>query len=668
MPDAGGPAPVVPPAVGIVGGKVVPRGGGDGLPGVPVRILRREDSGWVAHSTVTTGDGGAFRVEGLAGGLYRLIPGKEAVPADERSEAEVRVPADKGTELVLELEVIDEAIAVHVHGTVTFDSGRVPGRFSFDFWKFDGTRHINCLVEGTAGKFTKRLPFAGQFDVTSMKIDGEDHDYVFEEVKAVDGAGFALVVEEAREAGVLVVDAGTGQPVSGARVHGEREEDHERIIVSPGEHNPPGPNTLGASPVLTDASGRVSLGRGRGKRAVWVIADGFAWSRGEVRFAGGEDARVALVPGGTVRLLVADWSRLQDPRIHAWPVEAGQAGEDVHGLPMQLPQADQAGELVVDGMPAGRYLLKVLRGAWFKRGETYGRTLIDVSAGKTTTATIKTTPPPDSYPVDLTLSVGGGWGGAPSSVLFDGVDAGNASVYQFFDLDAPGEDGVVRLRTDPLPPGRYRVEVSPQGWTGEVTVLQGGGSLRLAIPPPGTLRIGVRSSAAGEPVRSSELYWTANPERSAPDVHVLPNDGPGRFRLTVPPGAIRLLVSGAGLRSRSMEVPSTSGLVVERDVVLDASAALTVRFTLDGKPYTGDAYAFLKEKEPPPDEVDRVKRYLETRRIARVASGEATFGDFEPGVWILQVLAGGMKEVPPREVRLEAGVPVQLDVALERRE
>lgn len=635
------------------------------MPGVLVRVLRKEGAEWVGRSKVTTGEKGAFRVEGLDGGLYRLIPGAETLPIDERSAAEVLIPQEKNADLVLELEQVDDAIAVHVRGTVTFDSGRVPARFSFAFWRFDGTRHVRCLVEGSAGKFTKRLPYAGEFAVTSMKVDGESHDGFFETFDVVEGANLAVVVEEAREAGVLVVDAASGQPVNGASVHREVDEDHERMVASPAAHNPPGPNTQKAVPLKTDATGRVSLGHGRGEQEVWVIADGFAWSRARVRFARGEDARVALVPGGVVQIRVEDWSRLDDPRMHAWEIAAGQTKEDVSGIPMQLPPADGEGELVVDGMPVGRYDVRVLRGAWFKGGEVYGKVVVDVRRGERTTAEIKTTPPPKSFPVDIVVAVEGDWPSPPSSLLLDGLDPGNASVYSFTEIVPPPDGKTIRLRTEPVPPGRYRVEISPQGWTSEVTVPQGGGGLRFEIPAPGMLRLLVKNSTTGEPERSSVVHWTANPKRSAPNVQVLPNEGPGRFRFPVPPGSIRLLVSGAGLRSRSAEVQATTGSVVERTVVLDASAALTVRLSVDGKPYTGKASAILMVKEPPADVADIGKHFVDTTMIVHASNGEASFTDFDPGVWVLEINAPGMKEVPPRELRLAAGTPVRVDIALE---
>jgi len=372
-----GPA-VDAPTPGAVTGVVHRRDTRKGVPGVPVRALRRQGDDWAAALQAETDADGRFVLDGLPPGPYRVRPGSDDKPSSEVSHADVTVESARAADVALDWEPMPDDGTVYVRGTVAFDSGRVPAKFSFRFWDAAGGDFGRYAVEGEEGRFGRRLPRAGAYSVTAMTVDGEPHEYFFREVKVTAEQPLDLVVEESREIGVIVYDAATRQPVEGARIY--RRDPRDRA-TSTHPHAPPGPETLAGAPLLTGATGRASLGRGRGTEVFWVVAGGYAWSRASVARGTTEDARVDLKPGGSLRIRVPGWGGLEDPHLSAWIVREGQSEDDELGLPMALPGPVANEEVLVEGLLAGRYLLRVHTGPWLQHLVVHGRVGVTVVPG-----------------------------------------------------------------------------------------------------------------------------------------------------------------------------------------------------------------------------------------------------------------------------------------------
>ncbi|HEU4395708.1 MAG TPA: carboxypeptidase-like regulatory domain-containing protein, partial [Planctomycetota bacterium] len=377
-PDAAndGPAPDAQPP-GEVAGIVRVRDTQRPVAGVPVRALVRRGEEWAPLGTATTDAGGRFLIGGLPPGPCRIQPGDADKPASEVSSADVVVASGGRAETDLQWEHLPEKGTVHCRGTVKFDSGRPATQFSFRL--LDGRGGLSdsrgesdpatggeagrYAVEGTNGWFGRRLPRPGAYTVTEMSVEGEEHDYFFKDVRVVDGESLDLVVEEIREIGVVVFDADSRQPIEGARLF--RHDPKDRATAG-GSTAAPGPETLRGTPIVSGKGGRASLGRGRGGEIVWVVADGYAWSRATVPRGSSEDARVDLRPGGALRIRVPGWSRLDDPHLSAWPMKPDQSADDLDGLPISLPSPGADERALVEGLPTGRYLLRVHTGPWLQ--------------------------------------------------------------------------------------------------------------------------------------------------------------------------------------------------------------------------------------------------------------------------------------------------------------
>ena len=346
--------------------------------GVPVRALFRRGAEWTELGTATTDAEGRFLIGDLPPGPCRVQPGDADTPEMEVSHADVVVPSGGRAEAELQWEALPANGTIHCRGTVKFDSGRPAQQFSFRLLDSTGGDAGRYAVEGTDGWFGRRLPRPGAYSVTAMTVEGEEHGYFFKDVRIVEGESLDLVVEEIREIGVLVFDADSRQPIEGARLWRHDPEDR---ATAGGSTAAPGPATLRGTPILSGKGGRASLGRGRGGEIIWVVADGHAWSRATVPRGAGEDARVDLRPGGALRIRVPGWARLDDPHLSAWPLNRDQPAEEVDGLPISLPSPDADERVLVEGLPTGRYLLRVHTGPWLQHLVVHGHETVTVVPG-----------------------------------------------------------------------------------------------------------------------------------------------------------------------------------------------------------------------------------------------------------------------------------------------
>src|SRR5688572_1790095 len=91
-------------------------------------------------------------------------------------------------------------------GTVSFPDGSVPKSFVFFLTPEDGRR---IGVFGKAGRFEKRIPSAGTYWMSAFFADGVRHSYLPDRLEVEEGKEVRILLEEARPAAILAVDAAT---------------------------------------------------------------------------------------------------------------------------------------------------------------------------------------------------------------------------------------------------------------------------------------------------------------------------------------------------------------------------------------------------------------------------------------------------------------------------
>jgi hypothetical protein len=290
---------------------------------------------------------------------------------------------------------------------------------------------------------------------------------------AGDGAKQDLRVPEPAEFLLRVVAEESGEPVEGARVSlwPERGEDEPRRFLerpvegpSPGEfllRTVPGRYGLAIEaplrmpspegPGLLLESGKRGEGTFRLRQAGQLRV---RWS-GFAAAGDGRRPRVSLIPEGGVR--------------EGWRTTSTIRGE----------------ETLFTGLAPGRYRAEIR--------DDSGETLMDpwtveVRGGETAEVDLDGKPPPAAPESGLrgTITRHPAYGGGDYDASLRGIGSSNGSVWKFFRVEdsAPGRPSA--FSAGPVPPGPYRLEISPQ-WITRIEVPSGGARVDLTVPEPAEL-------------------------------------------------------------------------------------------------------------------------------------------------------------------------------------
>jgi hypothetical protein len=544
---------------------------------------------------------------------------------------------------------------IRVRGTVKYEDGRPVGEFQFDL---DG-EDTALLVCGRDGAFDRRLPGPGLYRVWLVHADGENWEDLGLEFEVADGASVDVVLPLAKDATLLVVDRETGAPLPSARALVHRESADEWIY-----DDYPNPATLGGEALAADAAGRISLGPGKGTTTVFVVADGRAWRKVEVGRDGAAATRVALEPGGALRLTVAGWTALEEATVFA------QCEEPWRGWSLPPPGAD--GRADYSGIPEGVWTVFVRRGWQWLDGEVYGEGQVRVSTGAETALTIETTPSSAGAPVPVsgTVALPAAWGRRHIRLVFEGAEPRNRTVERSSRFEALGDGTPTPFALGPMPPGEYEVTIDPQYYL-RVTVQAGGGEFAFRVPPPGTLVVRVVDDATDAPVAGAGVWWhTVTDRRSITNDSASGGDAPGSFRIVAPAGRVVVSASAPGYAPDGWGTSFDPGGFVDSRVEVreGAETPVTVRLRRAGTlrvqfQWEGDSpdwgsispYIYWKDEDG-----------SETGWGLDVEKGVARGDEFPPGTYELRVelTEGEFDEVPPVPVRIAAGetttVPIRL--------
>jgi hypothetical protein len=362
-------------------------------------------------------------------------------------------------------------------------------------------------------------------------------------------------------------------------------------------------------------------------------------------------AVVELHPGGAVLLRVPRWSELENPHAYACPPgpdpgsvvgEAvvvfedapdaegggeeiphggvagpggeGEAGDAAHGHagaeeavgvtttlhevapdPVALAWGRDRGipaeGLLLEGLAPGTWNFVVRRGSEDCGGEIYGSAEGVVVAGRTTPVTVAVTPTSAGPRRTVTgrILVPEAWGFPAVAATLRGVDPRNADIEEVATAQPLPADGApASFAWRDLPPGRYRLTVSPPGWAGEVVVPDAPDpSFDAALPRPGEVVVAAVDRATGEALLPSSVsvWGSASPGPLRAATAELPET-----LHRVLPGEIRGHVFGPeGYRDTSFEVKVAEGASARVVVRLRRAAVIVVLLRSAGEKYTGEA-------------------------------------------------------------------------------
>jgi len=519
-----------------------------------------------------------------------------------------------------------------VRFTVGFlGSERAVGRVRAAVWALD--RDAEAIpVTTDDGTFEITLPAPGRYRLGDIEIDGEEIPHYSRDLLVINSDAIEILVPEARDVTLVVVDAKDGRPVADVMVHDYVASWEWDLGFEPG-HRIPGPRTLGSKPRRTDRSGRLALGKGRGAASVYLFAEGYAWTAVSIPFDAGDEIVVELERGGAVRLVVPGWNELRKPRVWARRV---MSFDDFRVL-----QPDKNGVLLLDGLLGDDYAFTVRRGQPWDEGKVYGTGEISVRAGETGELTVHVKPEVTLPKVRVTgtLTVPATWKERPTWMTFEGFEEANAEIDETVMFFRPP----YRYETKPIPPGQYVVEVRPYLWGRRVTVSDRGERFDFELPHPVTVRVTVVDAEGGRRIPGATLMWRVPMPggSSSSSSWIRPDSASDLLVFQAPPGTVWLEAEAPGYYGYEQTVDADEN----RDVTvrLDEGGVVVVRLRLNGRPFDGAGMRVTVETS------DRHFDYPFENGVARLDTVEP--GDYE--VKLSDV--AGCAAVPAQRVEVKAG-------------
>ena len=703
---------------------------------VTVRLSRPEAATGTAEDASTDADG-TFVFDSVLPGRWLVRTGGHDHPPEMRASAEVRVEAGASSHPTLRVNDMGPTGGVLAQVSVRYArSDRVPKEIGIRLRRLGDGRGW-FAGRGRDGRCEVRVPSLGRFHLYELHADGESHEecrgYVFLEA----GKGLALILDEPAEAIVLAVDAATRSPIATALA--SRRED---LSIDSSAAHPLVAQTDLVGMVRAEESGRIRMGKGLGVAELVVGAPGYAWTAITVPFDGSVKT-VSLVRGGSLRLRVENWAKLEEPIVSEyqippdvvlgpdgefeWNLTLGSAAEpaDDAEVAVEVTEADEmnapgaagdddsggdrdalffstmlsntrggfapdidsspvpllapSGEVLLQGLAPGQHAFLVRRGESNAYCELYGAGTVTIRRGETVTLAIPTTPSTAGTlaPITGKLTVPEGWGPGPFLCRFDGNQPTNAHVHDLAMLEtSTSDDSALGIRTEPIPPGRYRVTIDPTRWGVDVTVPEGGADYRWSLPQPGVFRVRALDATSRAPVADAAVMCRAQGPAEQDRFTIAWNDpyseesDPERVWIRrALPGPATLLVESEGYFPESVSVDAVAGVTTNVEVLLRRCAGVVVRVRLDGAPFRSQAPVEVnlralhevRETDGAETEVDASDSSLQ------LGSGSATFDGLLAGSYEVELDGlAGFESGPRRRVDVRAGETAEVVIDLVR--
>ena len=445
----------------------------------------------------------------------------------------------------------------------------------------------------------------------------------------------------------------------------------------------PGPATVHGPAHAADGSGRIVLPAGRGDAKVAVRAPWSAWVLLDVTY-GADEITVELVPGGTVKLPIENWGELEEARVFSGlGIRAADAAAENHDeeivremglheerLDEPVPPPGKDGTILLEGIACGPRTFAVRRGEWWVNGDLYGSASGIVVAGETVEITLPTKPTKAGAraPIEGTVTVAEEWGfpdragdGMPMEIR--GQQPTNAPVQVNVDVL------LGKFKTEPIPPGRYSVEIDEYGWGAEIDVPQGRARYAWTIPAPATLRLRLVDAVTGRPLREADL--SARTAGSGARSRGGPGED-GEFVLRVIPGKWEVSCEADGYQDTSVVLEATGPAEFRRTVAMKPAATITVEILLDGKPWEGSVWVDVERKFAEDGELGREFEEMEAGGVlsgkgTSTRSGKCAFGGITPGEWVVKVKPiPGFEPLPEKSIQATQGGAFEVSYDLVR--
>lgn len=462
---------------------------------------------------------------------------------------------------------------IHVKGQVRyFEGGDDVERFSATVRGYEPKGVQDFTIAGRNGSFEGHVPLAGRYWVRNVQVDGLRGRIVGSSLVYLNSTERVTIkVQALRDITLVVIDAVAGTPLPSARAYYNTAG-----MVADFDHAIPNEETLVSKYMLADANGRIMVRVNVWRSAgICVVAEGYAWSNVGILADGSVEQTVGLVPGGSARLKVQEWSELEDAHVSAQLTE--------RDVVMALPQPDESGTALIKGLLPGDYVFRVHRGNWYQGGVTYGKASGTVSAGTTTNITIPTTSEASRAKVVVSgeVIVPKGWGKKGMWASFKGIDAKNRHLYEIatFAERASYPPCKYSFKTKPLLPGRYAVSIEPYSYNAVVRVATHESNLVFRLPPPSLLRLRVVDPSGADVEGASVTWYLLSKDArgvggSGKTAKRNPRDG--FFEIQAPMGTVQLSVEAEGYSSVRQQVAVQESEERSRTIQLGMSREIRV--------------------------------------------------------------------------------------------
>jgi hypothetical protein len=553
-----------------------------------------------------------------------------------------------------------------VEGEIAYEGELAgPAEITIRFWSLEAPGRTVTTATGANGRFSVELPTAGATRVGMIIADGEAYDaHLGSRLRVSEGRTVRYEVKRPKRSVVVVRDAATSRPIAGARAWSATWISSNRDWV----WLPSREDTKGR-PLVADTGGRVVVKLDGPewalKRHLLVVAEGYAWEALTLPEQHVEELEITLRPGGSLRVKVANWATLVDPRLRLQIAEFRENARNYRfTYPSEAPAPDEHGEGLIEGLPPGTYGVLVVRGDYNRDGPVYGSALVQVEAGRTTEVAVATKPGPATVTVAGTITVPEAYrlGGHEVNLRLLANDPALGELVLEDEVTIDRKTRAARFTFEPAAPGAWKLLLDEAQWVTDVTVAPEGHELALQVPDPSEVEVEVIDAVTEEPIRRPIGHWRAT----------LPDETRGvwsrvdlrwdakaeALKLRAAPGAGKLTVQKSRYKSVTNELEIVAGKKIERTWKLHPAAEISVTLRVDGKPF-GD-HATLRLRARGGD-----------RRIDPLASstieGVALFDELDAGFFELEVDAiPGFKRVPSRDVEAELRKVTEVAIDLEK--
>lgn len=502
-----------------------------------------------------------------------------------------------------------------------------------------------------------------RYDVMAIILDKWVSDQTDTEVHLVSPGLYEVVLELPGQTVLRVKEAPSGQPLPEAYAYPASGS------VGYGAALPTPPaDCLARKPRQADDAGQIALPRTSSSKAWWVGAPGRAWSR-VLSSPHKADVDVALAAGGALRVEVRSPGPLPPYAIRIARLKDGQ---EVDRLPHGELSKTGEGRFYVQGLQSGSWRVLIGRDTNLFLREVWIYQDVHVVAGQTDKVIIQV---PEQEVVErhdlrAELVVPRAWESPPTHVWLRGALEENETFTQEIQIEAGGRGSPWPLLWKDVPRGLYTVTAYPfqQAWY--VRVPEDGSGLRLEVPPPVQVEVGVVDALSGKAIPEAEVTIWPRVERP-PEVTGWGASGERAYRrkprgplfARVRAGLVEIHGQAPGYVSHRVPAELVSAARPHQQTLrLVRGATVIVRVLSDGE-LLRTAVGVVECRHETPDAAEEEDWGWESTHW-KLGSGSARVEGLAAGTYSLSVSLAGKKNTQPKRIVVKAGERRSIDFDL----